>query len=130
MAKSIALFGAGPGLGQAVARRFAREGYAVVLVARRQNVLDRLATELADEGARAHAVTADLTDTDAIPGLSDRVRTRIGDPDVIYYGAPPADAIIPVLDLTPQKVQDLMPLALRLIWDIDGVVDVVNRLGQ
>ena len=22
-----------------------------------------------------------------------------------------------------------MPLALRLIWDIDGVVDVVNRLG-
>jgi CBS domain-containing protein len=26
--------------------------------------------------------------------------------------------------------QDLMPVALRLIWDIDGVVDVVNRLGQ
>jgi predicted transcriptional regulator len=26
--------------------------------------------------------------------------------------------------------QDMMPLALRLIWDIDGVVDVVNRLGQ
>ena len=26
--------------------------------------------------------------------------------------------------------QDPMPLALRMIWDIDGVVDVVNRLGQ
>jgi CBS domain-containing protein len=26
--------------------------------------------------------------------------------------------------------QDLLPLALRLIWDIDGVVDVVNRLGE
>ena len=26
--------------------------------------------------------------------------------------------------------QDLMSLTLRLIWDIDGVVDVVNRLGQ
>jgi CBS domain-containing protein len=26
--------------------------------------------------------------------------------------------------------QDPMPLALRLIWDIDGVVDVVNRLGR
>ena len=23
----------------------------------------------------------------------------------------------------------LVPLALRLIWDIDGVVDVVNKLG-
>ena len=26
--------------------------------------------------------------------------------------------------------QDLLSLALRLIWDIDGVVDVVNRLGE
>src|SRR6266487_376434 len=26
--------------------------------------------------------------------------------------------------------QDLMPLAVRLTWDIDGVVDVVNRLGR
>ena len=26
--------------------------------------------------------------------------------------------------------QDLMPLALQLIWDIDGVVDVVNKLGE
>ena len=30
----------------------------------------------------------------------------------------------------PGHEQDLMPLALRLIWDIDGVVDVVNRLGE
>jgi CBS domain-containing protein len=30
----------------------------------------------------------------------------------------------------PGHEQDPMPLALRLIWDIDGVVDVVNRLGE
>ena len=30
----------------------------------------------------------------------------------------------------PGHEQDLMPLAFRLIWDIDGVVDVVNRLGD
>lgn len=29
----------------------------------------------------------------------------------------------------PGDRQDLIPLALRLVWDIDGVVDVVNRLG-
>ena len=29
----------------------------------------------------------------------------------------------------PGHEQDLMPLALRLIWDVDGVVDVENRLG-
>jgi CBS domain-containing protein len=30
----------------------------------------------------------------------------------------------------PGDIRDLISLALRLIWDIDGVVDVVNRLGQ
>jgi hypothetical protein len=30
----------------------------------------------------------------------------------------------------PGDGHDLIPLALRLIWDIDGVVDVVNRLGE
>ena len=30
----------------------------------------------------------------------------------------------------PGDRHDLVPLALRLIWDIDGVVDVVNRLGE
>jgi CBS domain-containing protein len=30
----------------------------------------------------------------------------------------------------PDDIRDLISLALRLIWDIDGVVDVVNRLGQ
>jgi CBS-domain-containing membrane protein len=30
----------------------------------------------------------------------------------------------------PDRDQDLRPLALRLIWDIDGVVDVVNELGE
>ncbi len=40
MSNSIAVFGAGPGLGQEVARRYAREGYAVTLVGRRQEPLD------------------------------------------------------------------------------------------
>ena len=30
----------------------------------------------------------------------------------------------------PRQEQDLIPLALRLIWDIDGVVDVVSKLGE
>jgi NAD(P)-dependent dehydrogenase (short-subunit alcohol dehydrogenase family) len=36
MPKSIAVFGTGPGLGHAVARRYAQGGYEVVLVGRRR----------------------------------------------------------------------------------------------
>jgi CBS domain-containing protein len=31
---------------------------------------------------------------------------------------------------TDGRHHELIPLALRMIWDIDGVVDVVNRLGE
>ncbi|XVQ85705.1 SDR family NAD(P)-dependent oxidoreductase [Microbispora siamensis] len=33
------IIGAGPGIGQAVARRFAREGFAITLIARKREVL-------------------------------------------------------------------------------------------
>ena len=83
MSKSIAVFGAGPGLGEAVARRYAREGYAVTLVARRPEPLDRLAQDLTSAGATAHVVTADLSDTGATPRLAERIRAKAGELDAL-----------------------------------------------
>ena len=34
------------------------------------------------------------------------------------------------IEAEPGQKQDVVPLALRLIWDIDGVVDVVSELGE
>ena len=68
MPKSIAVFGAGPGLGHAVARRYAQEGYAVTLVARSSEPLDRLAEELASAGTTAHVISADLSVSCAYDG--------------------------------------------------------------
>jgi short-subunit dehydrogenase len=74
VSKSIAVFGAGPGLGQAVAHRYAREGHAVTLVGRRQEPLDRLAEDLTSAGAAARVITADLSDTGAMPRLAGQIR--------------------------------------------------------
>jgi short-subunit dehydrogenase len=113
MPKSIAVFGAGPGLGQAVARRYAQDGYSVVLVGRRRQPLEALARELtgAGAGASAHVVTADLSDTDAVPALAERVRAAVGELDAIYYAPTPADGFVPAADLTPRHAQAFMPLA-------------------
>ena len=57
MPRRIGVFGAGPGLGQAVARRYAEDGYEVVLIARRREPLDVFAQDLAGmrrERARDH----------------------------------------------------------------------------
>ncbi|GAB3848404.1 SDR family NAD(P)-dependent oxidoreductase [Dactylosporangium cerinum] len=119
MSKSIAVLGAGPGLGQAVAHRYAREGYAVALVARRQEPLDQLAAQLTGAGARAHVIVADLADTGAVPELAGRIRAAVGDPDVLYYGAS-ANGFIPVLELTPRHALDLLPLGLSTLLALTG----------
>jgi short-subunit dehydrogenase len=108
--KSIAVFGAGPGLGHAVARRYAHDGYEVVLVARRREPLDLLARELTQSGAKNHVITADLADTEAVPALADQIRAAVGDLDALYYAPTPQDGFFPAADLTPEHAQAFMPL--------------------
>jgi short-subunit dehydrogenase len=110
MSSSIAVFGVGPGLGQAIARRYAREGYAVVLVARRQEPLDLLAKDLTSAGATAHVVTADLSDTATTPRLAEQIRAKAGDLDALYYAPTPTTGFVPAANLTPQHAQKFMPL--------------------
>jgi short-subunit dehydrogenase len=110
MPKSIAVFGAGPGLGQAVARRYAREGYAVTLVARRAEPLDRLAEDLTSAGATTHVITADLSDTGATPRLAEQIRAQAGHLDAFYYAPTPATGFVSAARLTPQRARGFMPL--------------------
>ena len=110
MPKSIAVFGAGPGLGQAVARRYAQEGYDVALVARRRQPLAVFAQELTSIGASAHVIAADLADTDAVPELAERIRAVTGELNALYYAPTLDQGFIPAAELTPQRAQDFMPL--------------------
>lgn len=110
MPRSIAVFGAGPGLGRAVARRYAREGFTVALVARHSEPLDRLARELTGTGATAHVITADLADTGAAPRLAERIRAEVGDLDAFYYAPTPNTGFVSAADLTPQHAEKFMPL--------------------
>src|SRR6476659_7475994 len=108
MTRTIGIFGAGPGLGQAVAHRYAGEGYDVVLVGRRREPLDRLARELA---GTSHVVTAYLADTGAVPALAAEIRATAGELDALYY-APTADGgFVSATDLTAERAQLFMPLA-------------------
>jgi short-subunit dehydrogenase len=110
MSNSIAVFGAGPGLGQAVARRYGREGYAVTLVGRRREPLDLLAKDLTSAGATAHVITADLSDTDATPGLAEQIRAKAGHLDAFYYAPTPDTGFVPAANLTPEHAEKFMPL--------------------
>src|SRR5215213_6790515 len=57
----VIITGASAGIGEATARRLAREGARVVLAARRKDKLDALKREIVAEGGDATAVVADIT---------------------------------------------------------------------
>jgi short-subunit dehydrogenase len=109
--KSIAVFGAGPGLGQAVARRYALEGYTVILVARHSEPLYLLAKDLANTGATSYVITSDLSDTNAVATLAKQIREKVGNLDAFYYAPTPSGGFVPAANLTPQQAQDFMPLS-------------------
>jgi short-subunit dehydrogenase len=85
--RHLLLVGAGPGLGMAVARRFADGGYRVTLVARSTDGLRDLADSLADSGAQIDTLAADASDPE---GLRDRMAAlyaQQGAPGLIVYNA-------------------------------------------
>ena len=85
--RHLLLVGAGPGLGLAVARRFAVGGYRVTLVARSTDGLRGLAGALAATGAPISTIAADASDPE---GLGARIRELYlghGAPGVIVYNA-------------------------------------------
>jgi short-subunit dehydrogenase len=85
--RRLLLIGAGPGLGMAVARRFADGGYRVTLVARSTDGLSRLTDSLADTGARIDTVEADASDPEGLGARMAALYNEQGAPGLIIYNA-------------------------------------------
>ena len=100
--KVMVILGAGPGLGAAIARRFAREGFAVALMARRKENLSAIRQEIEDANGTGMTVEADATVAESVAQAFDRVREGLGDPEVFTYNAG-AFQMGSILDLIPEQ---------------------------
>ena len=83
----LLLVGAGPGLGLAVARRFAAGGYRVTLLARSADRLAELARNLDDTGAEINTVEADASRPEDLRARIAEVYRDQGAPGVVIYNA-------------------------------------------
>ena len=84
MAKPVCVVvGIGPGNGAAFARRFAKDGYAVALLARSPELSRELAAALPD----ARAWACDVGDAASVARTFEAIRAAMGDPEVVIYNA-------------------------------------------
>jgi len=82
---SIAIVGAGPQLGLAIARTFGSHGFSVALISRDRAKLDGLVAKLVDDRITAAAFPADVLDRDALTQALKNAAARFGRIDVLEY---------------------------------------------
>ncbi|MBN1537028.1 MAG: SDR family NAD(P)-dependent oxidoreductase [Anaerolineales bacterium] len=83
----IWITGASSGIGAAAARLFAKQGYAVVLSARRKERLDAFAAEIMSEGGQALAISTDVTRIGDLQVCMEMIAARFNRLDVLLNNA-------------------------------------------
>src|SRR3954464_16071420 len=86
-AKVVAVVGVGPGLGRALAVRFARGRFAVALVARQDSSLVPVQNEIESFGGAARSYASDATNEQSVVTTFARIRQDLGAPEVLVYNA-------------------------------------------
>ena len=102
--KVAAVVGIGPGLGGAVARRFARGGFAVALLARKTESCAPVEEAIRKAGGEAKSFAVDATSASSVSQGFASVRESLGDPDVLVFNAG-AFVLGSVLDVTPEAFE-------------------------
>ncbi|WP_431234976.1 SDR family NAD(P)-dependent oxidoreductase [Mycolicibacterium psychrotolerans] len=139
--------GASSGIGADLARELAARGHGVTLVARREDKLNELAAELADQ-VRVEVIACDVADADARAALFDEVERRGLTVDILVNNAgigvvgsvataPVADEIAQVrvnveavIDLTSRAVQQMVPRGRGAILNVGSTAGFQPFPGQ
>ncbi|GAA4720651.1 SDR family NAD(P)-dependent oxidoreductase [Phytohabitans rumicis] len=119
---TIAIVGAGPGLGASIAKTFGGHGFQVALIARSKDKLEALAAELGESGISAAGFPADVSDRLALSTALGNAAAQFGTIDVLEFS--PYGGLVPVY---PQEmtVDNLRP---QIEESLYGAVTAVNAV--
>ncbi len=98
------ILGVGPGLGAAIARRFARAGFTVVLMARNAEKLTTIQTQIEQAGGTALSISTDATDPASVTAAFTQVK-QLGNPEVFVYNTG-AFQMSGILEITPEQFEN------------------------
>jgi NAD(P)-dependent dehydrogenase (short-subunit alcohol dehydrogenase family) len=102
--------GAGSGIGEATSKLFAKEGATVVLVARRENTLQRVKAEIESEGGKAVYVSADISTLEGCEKSVAFTIAQFGRIDVLINNAGIADKHRSTLNTTDEWWEEVLAI--------------------
>lgn len=122
--------GGNGGIGEALAHALAEAGAAVAIVARRVELAERVAQAIRDQGARAVAVAADVTEVDAIEPMLDAVEAQLGPIDIFVNNAGVCEHR-PALDVSQEGWRQVFEVNVHGLWNCSQAVGrrMVGRGG-
>lgn len=81
------ILGVGPGLGAALAERFATGGHALALLSRSEKKREVVVNELLASGNTVRSYDCDAGDPDSVSATFVRIRSTLGNPTALIYNA-------------------------------------------
>lgn len=108
--KAVLVVGAGDALGGAIAKRFAREDYAAVIIRRHADQLEPLATAIREAGGEAHPFGVDARQEDQMVALFDRIEAEIAPLEAVVFNIG-ANVRFPIAETTSRVFSKVWEMA-------------------
>ncbi len=105
MSRTAVIAGVGPGLGAAVARKFANEGCNLALLSRSSPYIINLSNRLEERGISVLPIPTDITDSMQVEASFGQIREELGAPDILVSHAGNA-AWGNLSELTPEAFEN------------------------
>lgn len=131
MTKSIiTIVGMGKKIGLSIAKRFGKEGFAIVMIARNKDRLSKYAATLDDAGYENHLFIADATVETSLKNVFESIKSKIGDINVLVYNVSTARQQYILEDTFSNLVDDYRSNVAGALSSIQEVLPAMSKRGE
>ena len=136
--KTILVTGSGTGIGQAVARKFAKAGYNIIILGRRKeplidasNILKQIITDEKFESSVTYYSGVDVSDFEAINTMFEKIAADFGRIDIIVNNAGVSGPVKIFTNSSYQEFKDCVSIHLTgTFWTSVKALEVLNDIGK
>ena len=113
--------GAGSGIGEAIAKRFARDGMSVGVLDINLESAERVVREIYESGGKAIALKASVADKNQVDDATDMLRAQFGPISVLVNNAA-AEAFAPFNEITEAEIDRVFNVNLKGVFFVSQAV--------